>query len=510
MTYEELLQVECLDNYSQKDKVSVIGKLFDYSFDNSNIEGLNKGFELLKQIKFKELKEVNKTVLFYDISNGWSYLRKLKYHNTSQDWSFQMQELTQEIYFLRKAISSQGFKDVEKERQCQIYTNLGNSFSFIGRFVEAQDYWNKAIQIIPNFAMALGNKGNGLFYYGQVLFDKLHKVIFLNHSYYCLKEALELKQYLEGNAEAGIKQLKEELESMLNSEALVELIDLNNFDLGNEEKLAKYRKWCINQKLYINPLNDLGVYTNASHDCLNLSTVVVKVKTPPTYFTLYNQIKQEYATARFSFYNSTESRNEHFSDEDVVLLDTIETALYSYNLEQVKIAFRLSYSIFDKIAYLLNDYLNLEITLHKVSFRGLWHKGNDQELNSIFSNSNNWALRGLYWLSKDLYETAFEFDKVLEPEAKELAKIRNHIEHKCLKVIDDIELYNLLFDTENDISYVISRQTLEEKTLKILKLSRASIIYLSLAIDHEEKYNKKHEIETVPIQLKTIPKFRKT
>lgn len=110
-----------------------------------------------------------------------------------------MEELSNEIYYLRKAISSAGFNKVQKERQCQILTNLGNSFSFIGRFVEAQVYWDRAIEILPLFSnQAIGNKGFGMFHYGQILLHDSHKAIFFNHSYHYLKSAIELKQFLGG------------------------------------------------------------------------------------------------------------------------------------------------------------------------------------------------------------------------------------------------------------------------------------------------------------------------
>jgi len=506
VTYEQLLHIENISNLTENEQIDVVGKLFDFSLDNQNIEGIQKSFRLIEQINIDELSDVGKTNLYYDISNGWSYLRKLKYFNKSEAWSFQMEELTKEIYFLRKAISSEGFSKVQKERQCQILTNLGNSFSFIGRFVEAQAYWNVAIEIIPLFSMAIGNKGYGLFNYGQILFDNNHKAIFYNHSYHYLKYALELKQFLEGDAENGFRQLFNYIERTYQDDLYKEKFDLNDFNLVDNAELWEYRKWCLSSKLYINPINDLGNNSNASHDCLNLSSIIIKIKSPPTFFSLYNQIKQEYATARYLLFNSTCKNGPHISDEDVVILDTMETAIYSYNLEQAKLSFRISYSILDKIAYLLNDYLNIGMPLHKVSFRNIWQTNN--KLNSSFENSDNWSLRGLYWLSKDLYET--DFEEVMEPEAQEISKIRNHLEHKCLKIVESKQLYETMFDTDNDISYVIERKEFEQKTLKLLKLSRAAIIYLSLAIDHEEKKKPKNEEKTRPIQLNEIPQWRKT
>ena len=118
------------------------------------------------------------------------------------------------------------------------------------------------------------------------------------------------------------------------------------------------------------------------------------------------------------------------------IIETMEMAQYSYYLEQLKISFRLSYSILDKIAFLLNNYFNLGMKDHTISFKSIWYNNRDKkELKDFFVNSNNWALRGLYWLSRDLYES--DLDDILEPEAQEITKIRNYIEHKGLKVLSE-------------------------------------------------------------------------
>ncbi|MBS1771259.1 MAG: tetratricopeptide repeat protein [Bacteroidetes bacterium] len=205
MKYEELLALKSLGGIKPTDQVHIVGNLFDLSFDHNNLSGIEHAFMLSEQIDIQTLDDESFTVLNYDLSNGWSYIRKLKYHSTNDDWSFQIKELFNEIFFQRKAIDSTGFDKIPKERQCQIYTNLGNTFSFIGRFVEAQEYWNKALNIIPNFPMAIGNKGNELFHYGFVLFDELHKAIYITYVHHYLNIALDLRAYLEGNAEQGFQ-----------------------------------------------------------------------------------------------------------------------------------------------------------------------------------------------------------------------------------------------------------------------------------------------------------------
>lgn len=514
MTFEQLISIDSIAQFTQERQINTIGLLFDLSFDNGSIKGIEHGFRLAEQVKTDELAEENFTLLQYDLSNGWSYLRTIKYHESNESWQFQMEELVNEVFHLRKAIASKGFSKVAKIRQCQIYTNLGNTMSFIGRFVEAQEYWTKAIKVDADFSMAIGNMANGLSFYGRMLYDDVHANLFQIYAYHYLAKALTYPQQLHNDAAEGFRNLHDGLYNYISknfpSSYLNDFPELNDFDLGEDQELKNYRIWCLNQKLYLNPLNDLGAYNTASHDCLNLPTLTVSATRPPAALNLYNQIKQEFGTARYAYYTSQSNGRPHFSDVDVKLVETMETIRYSYYIEQLKISFRMAYSILDKVAYLLNDYLQLAIDPGKVSCRSVWYVNpTKKELRPFFKHCNNWALRGLYWLSKDLFEKNRDFDIVLEPEAKEVALIRNYIEHKGFKVLPDVSFYEGIFH-ESDISYNIRRSDFENKTIKLLRLTRAAIIYVAIAVSHEEKKRDYANSRALHITPTVIPFYART
>ncbi|MCB9422966.1 MAG: hypothetical protein H6667_24410 [Ardenticatenaceae bacterium] len=94
----------------------------------------------------------------------------------------------------------------------------------------------------------------------------------------------------------------------------------------------------------------------------------------------------------------------------------------------------MTYSLFDKISYFLNAYLALKIPETRVNFRTIWYTNQQRNkgLKSEFKDRQNWPLRGLFWLSKDLYEDKEGFKNSTEPDAHNLADIRNHLEHKYL------------------------------------------------------------------------------
>lgn len=505
MKYTELLKITSLKEYPDKKQIDIIGNLFDFSFDNSNLDGVKHAFVLSEQIEYESLSSKNKILFNYDLSNGYSYLRKLKYYGTKQDWDFQLEEIAKEIFHMRKAISINGFEKIEKERQCQIYTNLGNTFSYIGRFVEAQEYWNKAIKIIPTFSMAIANKGNGLFHYGRHLFDNSHYNLFHLFSFHSLKLGLALKENLVPESVTFFENMFLGLKQRIPTQYHNKLPNLNKFSLGRDKKLKNYRLWALENTLYINPLNDLGNYKIASHDCLNLPSLIFKKNSPPVYYTLFNQIKQEYGSARFMYFESIQRYNPHYSDRDIVIMETGELAKYSYYLELLKASFRIIYSLLDKIAFLLNDYLSLGVPQHDVTFRTIWYeKGKKNVLRQFFVTTENWALRGLFWLSKDLFEKEGDFNTVLEPEAQKISQIRNHIEHKAFKITSDFFPYPSYYNQDEDISFVIPRAEFESKTLKLMKLSRAAIIYLSLAINKEESSKDYSQLKKMNIPVREL------
>lgn len=89
-------------------------------------------------------------------------------------------------------------------------------------------------------------------------------------------------------------------------------------------------------------------------------------------------------------------------------------------------------------------------------------------------------LRGLFWLSKDLFED--EFQNVTEPDAAFLNKIRNYLEHKYLQL--HLEMAPA---AQQQLGYSMNKTDFEARTLRLLRLARGALIYLSLAVRSEER-----------------------
>jgi tetratricopeptide (TPR) repeat protein len=510
MHYDDLLKIKSLADFDEADRLSILGQLIDLSSDEKNNQGIDLALQLASEMDAATLSEHDQVLLHYNIANAWSAKRHFKSENLEGAWDFNMEEVSKEIFHLRKAVTMPGFSTIRKERRSQVFTNLGNALSFVGRFSEAQQLWNNAVETTPGHGLALTNKAKGLYHYGLYLFDEEHTKIFIIVSFHLIKSALENKHEIFEGYRESIEEFYASLLKCIPEKLRGSMLNLNTYDLGNNKNLIDYRRWCLNNQLYINPLNDIGNVSIASHDALNLPTMYFSGKTPPVFISLYNQLKQEYGTARYLYYEAVTSTSPHISDTDIVVLDTMESTIYSASVEKAKIAFRVCYSIFDKIAFFLNQYLQLGVDETKINFRTIWYDNPSKRiLKSQFISSQNWALRGLFWLSKDIHWSWENGDIVIEPEAREIAAIRNHIEHKFLKVVKDKALASFFYDETKDISFSISKKDFSAKVEKILKLCRASLIYLSLAVNDVERRKPKPLGPTLPILPTIIPLYNK-
>jgi tetratricopeptide (TPR) repeat protein len=484
--------MENLTGLTTEEALSRIGRLTDLSLDLRETEGLNRAIQLSEELRKRDLTSIQLATSHYFLANAWANLRKIS--GAGNDWEWEQDETEKEVFHLRSALREDGFRKLPDGRACQILTNLGNAMSQVGRFVEAIEYWDRALARLPSFSMARGNRGYGLSYYAESLYDRGHAAVLLRHAHADLKTALSSE--LHQHARLSFDRRKMSIESRLRPDYIDEdTIDMDAFPLGDSEHEIHYRTWCLKNRLFLNPLNDLWPYSIAARDILTTPSIVVGIYEGPYYPGYYNQMKQEFVSARYLYYDGINAQQPHFSDRDVLLYNTLDYPSYCLSVEKAKAAFRTVYSLFDKIAYFLNHYLGLSIHKRGVTFRTFWYASQKKEegLRLEFQRCPNWPLRGLFWLSKDLYENRPGFRESIEPDAQELSRVRNHLEHRYLKLhgddwrgppSDNAQVSLALADT---LALSIPRREFEAKSLRLIKMARAALTYLSLAIHGEER-----------------------
>lgn len=470
---------------------SDLGQFIDVAVDAGDETVLLDALDLTGQVEHL-CDDMHASLVLYARSNAWGALRDIR--RTPQNaWSWEQPELVQQIYWLRASVQHPGYTELPRHYKAQIRCNLGNALSGAGRFVEALSEWRMALTEQPNLGMAHGNAGKGLVTYAHALYDDGHAVLFLQHARRELHTALtggigrDGATYVE--ALDHFASVWQTVDAKLRTLS-VEERELADYSLGRSKRERAYREWALGLRLFLNPLNDLLTDSVAAQDILMLPSHQIR-SGGITFLAFYNQLKQEYAFARWNLFEGTRNQPVHPADRRLSLAFNADYALYSMSIEQVKSAYRCTYSLFDKIAYFINDYWKLGIPERSVSFRSVWVESGKGKalppvLRTVFESYENLPLRGLFWLSKDLFDAKLK--DVSLPEARDLDALRNHLEHKNVKVVDSLALCcNPAEPFADRLAHQIVREDLEQKTLRLLHLARAALIYLSLAMEVEER-----------------------
>lgn len=277
-----------MDNESA---LNCIGMLIDLSYDLSEQTGFQKAYALINELRQRGLTSDQKATLYYFEANYWAGIGLVKAEEKDSPWDWEQIVLEKQLICLRKALLLVEEEiNIPTERVCQIYTNLANLLSQVGRYTEASFYWRKALDKERDFSMAIGNFGYGLFYYARVLYDDGHRNVFIHQAYRKLKDSLDSQ--LDGNANQVFLNCVNVIENIMGKGYLEEELNLTGYSMGFDENEIDYRKWCLRNSLFLNPLNDLGEYSIANNDILTCPSVRVKVgEEAPIYYGFYNALK---------------------------------------------------------------------------------------------------------------------------------------------------------------------------------------------------------------------------
>lgn len=460
--------------------LNAIALAIDGAEDRGEEVGLRAAIQLCDEVE-PDLAAVNIPLLLYFRANAYSALLKLSRRDRQWDW--REPDLEAQIFDLRRAAAHQEFAKLAKPRRLQVLTNLGNCLNHLGRSIEALEVYDRALTIDAKFGMALGNLGLARSYFARSLFDRGHVDVGMMLADEALRATQSGPVFWDSinyqDAKRTFAERADWIEERLDVKALRKSANLEKWSLGQSKAERTYRTWALRNRLFINPLNVLGVYPIGAADVLTLPSHQTNVGDPPQYIAWFNQMVQEFVAARLFFYEGAVSGLRHFADRNVTLIDTLDYPAFSISVEKIRLSFRSTYSLLDKIAGFLNRYLNLGIAPEQVTIRTLWH--DKKMLRQQFETRPNWHLRGLYWLSRDIADDYNDDAKsALEPEARELKKLRRVLEHRCL-VFRDIDVGSM------GIVETTSLAKFEAQTLKLLKLVRAALIHLALAVHQEER-----------------------
>jgi hypothetical protein len=483
---------------SDAEALAHIGRLIDDAFDTSFERGAKRALYLLDELSKRELVDADGALVEYFRANAWAACSHIA--NVRLSWSWEAPELEAELLALSRASSHVGFASLDKVRRCQILTNHANLLNLVGRPIDAVATWDSALKILPGFAMARGNRGCGLKNYTSMVVDNRERAILALHAVDALRSTMAEDAFHDSaDPQAALAHFANqamELTSAVNIDAVRAVQDLDCGDEGRSKTERAYRHWCLEHRLFLCPLNDLGPHAAAAIDNLMLPPLIEGLNErpdghlPPPIIGFFSQMKQEYASARFTLFEGISSTRIHFSDRGVALTDTLDYPLYSLASERVRMAFRIAYSLLDKVAFLVDHYWALGKIPDRISFKNVWMVESKARLLPQFEDRDNLPLRGLFWLSKELFDD--QLKQTTATDARELHEIRNALEHTYLRVSEGWAKPFMINGINNSgFGIAIGSDEFEAKAIRVMQMARSALFYLSFAIGIEEHKKKR-------------------
>lgn len=477
---------------------SVLDKLADAidaaAADKSALEVLETEAKSIRGLEPSQ-----EALLWYFRSNIQASLQNLE-DPTSWDWRQRFRE--RQILYLRRARSHPGYPKLNPLARAQATTNLANTLNNLGRSVEAIELYDEALKAEPRFAMALGNRGLARARFAAEIYDKRHAGAILVSASDDLAAAIASGAIWDGDypeARHLFSSKAKQIDAAVGGiEKLRKTIDWDGFSLGKTKAERKFRAWCLQRRLFVNPLNVIEARPFAATDRITLPAHNAKIEDPPHFIAWYNQLKQEFAAARFLCFEGEISDHPHFADNDLALVDTQDFPAFGLSYEKTRLAFRCAYGILDKVAGFINAYFQLNEPPEKVSIRSIWRKGKVLP-RPEFATMQNLHLRGLYWLAMDVIGDVPSDQDSITPDAAHLKALRNALEHRCLilRVFDSGQPMGVVETTDVE--------TFRLHTLQILKLARAALLYLPLAVHREEALRDENKNQTLVMPMVLNP-----
>ena len=427
-----------------------IGVLVELAGRQKNPEATEKALEWCAIAKRKKLNGVQRCLLDYYTANAWiSRHHEKKTATRRQSTHWEQPEIEQAIFHLQKAVND------------------------------------------PAFGMALGNRGKGIAEYAELIADDDKKPVFFGIALEnLLASTSDTARYFgDGQGKEYFRAEQEKIEAMLyNPDDKTSLACATSVKGGKAGKNKSARKWKLLHKLYLNPVNDLCRTPAAAYDLMEQpETMPSSLRMTPQAFRFLLQIRLEYIAARQLACDSIHAKAVRKVKKNGLANTENEPLAYSLAMESLKLAYRSAYSLLPKIAQVIRLYFRLKPDHGKTGLKNVWYRdGNPANgLASVFTRSDNWLLRSLFWLSKEL--PSERLLPSINADSDRLKTIADELENRYLRVVELEPADDAIVDN------TITRDKLEKAATDVLSLVRNAIVYLTLALHIEEKKRRQTE-----------------
>ncbi|MCY7296744.1 LA2681 family HEPN domain-containing protein [Alteromonas sp. a30] len=479
---------------------------------SSNMEDLRKFFDLHNDTEYQFENLIDKAHYYYLLGNCASTL--FSYRN--QEWF--SDDLSKSVIFYRKALHAlQQEKYLTDEQQyllsC-VETNLGNCLSSQGRSFCCIPVWDQAIER-KNNPVAITAKARNELFIAQSLYDQGHSAYHYFKAYNLINLGLENIDRLYPEQREAFAQDGELMNFKSWFEDNFTKKEFDYFESHEDEfetrEQQDYLDWCSKNVLFLNDLNDVCKSQIVYQDIMTMPSVMQKLNSSLSmheelmYHGNFDELKNDFCYARYLVFSARNIPNDetHFFNQTYPHVNDMSYTISNLKAHHYKSAFRTLYSLFDKIAYLLNRFFDLNDIGkdHKISFDSIFRKLENRkewEPHEKLKSSNNYFIHALFYILKDIRDVkdSTSVTKWLDPDAKAFSEMRNAMEHRSLKIADDFGYSLLHFDAERLQSEL---EQLESSALSY----EEEIRKLNLKIKTEKNCAMRSEMEAEMLDLES-------
>lgn len=382
----------------------------------------------------------------------------------------------------------------DPELRAQALVNAGNSYDNLGRGHEGIRLYDEALEVLPGFAMAHGNRGKALVVTIPFAFEHEHAV--LADTVAALDAALaspdEVTRVGGPSALASFQQTRDRLPD-----------EVPEHRHESKEWSDPYLSWCRRHELFLHvspvcltedsPLLDSLVFQrligSLEDDSFESSDALLDG---------LNVIKRDFTTARYLTWlglepQSTVADEAGGLDRRVRLVDTLNYGRWGLRTGIAVQSFAATTNLLDKVAAFTHAYFKTGRKSNEVAFRDFWQALNGKSMDpkiaaSITPPAWNPGLAALCDLANDLRD---------DTPLAAFVELRNAATHR-LVVAHEMEAPESTGWLER-----VEWPALEAASLDQLQLARAAIIYLVRAVDLEEHAKEQQYGEGKLVQLPT-------
>ena len=181
--------------------------------------------------------------------------------------------------------------------------------------------------------------------------------------------------------------------------------------------------------------------------CIRDSNLTLSHSEELVYHANFDEIKNDFCYARHLIFTALDTDNDEqsFFNSTFQKIDDMTYCIDNIKAQNLKSAFKILYSLFDKIAYFINHFYDLNALEkdRKISFESLFKKlGSNKQWqpHPKLAESKNQFLHALFYILKDLRDINDQesVSDWLNPELTKICEIRNFIEHRSFKIIDEL------------------------------------------------------------------------